>query len=104
MIRYFVVLRRAPHLDREEFLHAWMVDHRALAETLPGIREVCFQPTVDPGASIDGIGYLGFDSQDDLDAALATDVARRLRTHTATFTDEAATLRAVVVTPEERQR
>ena len=96
MIRYFVVLRRAAHIDRTAFLHAWLVDHRALAETLPGVREVCFQPTVDPDSAIDGVGYLGFESIEDLEAALATDVARRLREHTSTFSDEGSTLRIVV--------
>lgn len=102
MIRYVAALRRLPGSSVEAFLEAWLGEHRALARALPHVRSVVFQPSVPvPGMelSYDGVGFLDFDSLDDLRASLSSDQALALRAHTATFADAESVVRAVVVPP-----
>jgi len=46
--------------------------------------------------SFDGVGFLEFDSVQDLTSSLASEQAVALRAHTATFADAASVVRAVV--------
>jgi hypothetical protein len=48
---YCVLLRRAAGLTREEFLRAWLDEHRQLARELPGLREVRLLPVEEPGGA-----------------------------------------------------
>ncbi len=83
---YCVVLTRRADRSREEFLHAWLVEHRALIERLPGVRDVQLLPVAEPSdGGPDGVGLLFFADGDALQAALASDEAKALRPHTATF-------------------
>ncbi len=97
MIRYIVLLRRCEGVSREEFLRSWLDDHAALAKALPGVQELAFHPCVND-AEYDGVGYLTFLSESDLEHCLASESARRLRAHTATFADTASIIRTVVDT------
>lgn len=104
MIRYVAVLRRRQGSSVEDFLSAWLDEHQALARALPRVRTVCFQPSVQvPGmeSAYDGVGFLDFDSVDDLVSSLASEQALALRAHTATFADPASVVRTVVVTSED---
>ncbi len=93
---YCVVLKRRAELSRAEFLHAWLGEHRALAVQLPGVVSVVFMPTADGTQGADGMGLLSFASSADLERALNSEIARRLRAHTATFADSAAATRLVL--------
>jgi len=93
---YCVVLTRRKGVPREEFLRAWLGEHRELALELPGILEARFMPTVDEGVAADGVGLLSFASNEAMRTALDSDVARRLREHTATFADSAAATRLIL--------
>lgn len=102
MIRYVAVLKRRPGTSREEFLTAWLGEHRALASALPHVLRVEFQPSValDAGEpEFDGVGVLEYASLGLLRESLASDRARALRAHTSTFADSDATVRAVVTVP-----
>lgn len=98
MIHYVVMLyRRADH-TQEQFEAAWLGEHLALAQTLPGIVAAEFLPRVqrgddDPGPH--GVGRLVFESTDALARALDTSTAVELREHTATFADSDASIRMV---------
>ncbi|MBI1377322.1 MAG: EthD family reductase [Frankiales bacterium] len=99
MIRYIAVLRRRPGSTTEEFLAAWLGEHRALASALPHVRSVLFQPTANvPGIdqAYDGVGFLDFDSVEDLRRSLASEEALALRAHTATFAEPGSAVRVVV--------
>jgi uncharacterized protein (TIGR02118 family) len=95
-----VLLRRAGTLSRAQFLRAWLDEHRALAERLPGLREVRLLPVAEPpGAGFDGVGLLFFDSRAALDGALASEAAVALRAHTATFAQSDAAIRLLLSEP-----
>lgn len=99
MIRYVAALRRRSGSSVEEFLESWLGEHQSLAWELPLVRSVVFQPAVDvPGMDqvYDGVGFLDFDSVDDLRSSLSSNQALALRAHTATFADASSAVRAVV--------
>jgi len=112
---YCVLLRRAAGLTREEFLRAWLDEHRQLARELPGLREVRLLPVEEPGGTgsdgagsdgagssgtgFDGVGLLFFGSRAELDRALAAPQAATLRAHTATFADSGAAIRMLLSDP-----
>jgi hypothetical protein len=55
---YCVLLRRPGTLSRAQFLSTWLVEHRALAERLPGLREVRLLPVAEPpGAEFAGAEF-----------------------------------------------
>lgn len=82
-------------MTRAAFLTTWLGEHRALALQLPGVLDAVFMPTAEAN-EVDGVGLLSFASSDDLQRALSSDVAQRLRTHTATFADSDAAVRLVL--------
>lgn len=85
---YCVMLSRRVELTREQFLEAWLGEHRRLIGKLPGLVEARQFPASDPeSAGCDGIGLLLFASADDLASSLGSDAAKALRAHTATFAD-----------------
>lgn len=92
---YCVVLSRRDDCSREEFLDAWLREHRQLIEQLPLLAEVRLLPVAEPNeGGPDGVGLLFFRSAADLAEALGSEAARRLRDHTVTFakSDEAVRL------------
>jgi hypothetical protein len=74
---YCVLLSRRAELSREQFLEVWLGEHRRLMGELPDLVEARQFPAVDPDEAMAG--------------ALASEAAKRLRAHTATFarSDEA---------------
>jgi hypothetical protein len=83
---YCVILSRRPELSREQFLEIWLGEHRRLIGRLSGLVEVRQFPAADPDlAECDGIGLLVFATAEAMTAALASDAAKELRAHTATF-------------------
>jgi EthD domain len=89
---YCVLLARRADVSRQEFLEIWLGEHRRLMGQLPKLAEARQFPSVDPDAAgWDGLGLLVFNSPEDMAEALASDAARQLRAHTATFarSDEA---------------
>jgi hypothetical protein len=103
VIRYVAALRRRPGSSAEQFLEAWLGEHQRLAHALPNVRAVLFQPSVVvPGMDLpyDGVGFLDFDSLDDLQSSLSSEQALALRAHTATFAETESVVRAVVAPPE----
>lgn len=103
MIRYVAMLRRREGSTLDEFCAAWLGEHRSLALALPLVRRVGFHPTVQgsgPDPEYDGVGFLDFDSLDDLQQSLASAEAKRLREHTGTFADAGRAARAVIELPE----
>lgn len=96
MIRYVVVLPRRVDISAAEFRRRWIDEHGPLAASLPGLIRGELLPSVDPDAGYGGVGILYFEDVESLDRALASDEARRLRDHTATFADSDDAIRVVV--------
>jgi len=101
---YCVVMKRRPDLTRAEFLRVWLGEHRAMALKLPGVISANFMPTAADDDRADGVGILSFASEAALKKALGSEVARRLRAHTATFADSAAATRLVLCDAENVER
>lgn len=95
MIRYFVVLYRKQGVSREQFLHAWTVEHVAKVRQLPQVLAVATHPAID-GADFDGVGVLDFFDQASMEACLASPAGKAVRAHTATFADPDRAQRFVV--------
>ena len=101
MIRYVALLKRRSGLSHDQFLDRWLGEHQALALEMPRVRRVQFHPAVIVEGSpqqFDGIGYLDFDSLEDLEMSLASEHALKVRAHTATFADSESVVRVVVNT------
>lgn len=75
MFKIMIQLTRREDMSREEFLQWWLEEHAPKARTLPGVRRITFN-VVDPEAGVDadGIAELWFDSEQDFQAAYATEV------------------------------
>ena len=89
---YCVLLSRRAELSRDQVLEIWRGEHRRLMAELPHLVEARQFPSVNPeAAGCDGLGLLVFASAEGMAEALASDAAKRLRAHTATFarSDEA---------------
>ncbi len=83
---YCVILSRRPELSREQFLEVWLGEHRRLIGELPHLVEARQFPSVDPElAGCDGVGLLIFATAEDMAESLASEAAKALRAHTATF-------------------
>jgi hypothetical protein len=94
---YCVVLTRREDRTREEFLNAWLGEHRQLVEALPGLVKAYFLPVTEPSErGPDGIGLLFFRDTTDLSAALASEEAKQLRAHTATFAQSEHAVRLIL--------
>jgi hypothetical protein len=103
MVRYVAVLRRRPDVTREVFLASWLGEHLSLARQLPHVADVQFLPTCEEAGgddAPDGVGFLDFPDLGSLEESLASEQARALRAHTATFADSAAAVRVIVEVPE----
>ena len=95
---YCVLLARREDVSREEFLRAWLGEHRKLIGELPGLADVQLLPVADPApGGPDGIGLLYFRSGAELTSALASPAALRLREHTASFARSAEATRLLLV-------
>jgi len=60
---YCVLLARREDVSRDEFLRAWLGEHRKLIGELPGLADVQLLPVADPASGgPDGVGLLYFRS------------------------------------------
>ena len=95
---YCVLLARREDISRDEFLRAWLCEHRELIGELPGLADVQLLPVADPvPGGPDGVGLLYFRSGAELTSALASPAALRLREHTASFARSAEATRLLLV-------
>jgi hypothetical protein len=95
---YCVLLTRREDVSRDEFLRAWLGEHRKLIGELPGLADVQLLPVADPAPDgPDGVGLLYFRSGAELTSALASPAALRLREHTASFARSAEATRLLLV-------
>jgi hypothetical protein len=95
---YCVLLARREDISRDEFLRAWLGEHRKLIGELPGLADVQLLPVADPTpGGPDGVGLLYFRSGAELASALASPAALRLREHTASFARSAEATRLLLV-------
>jgi len=95
---YCVLLTRREDVSRDEFLRAWLGEHRKLIGELPGLADVQLLPVADPvPGGPDGVGLLYFRSGAELTSALASPAALRLREHTASFARSAEATRLLLV-------
>jgi len=99
MIRYYVILYRKAGISREEFLHAWTVEHVAMVRGLPEVLSVATYPSID-GADFDGVGVLDFMDGASMAACLESPAGRAVRAHTASFADPDRAQRFVVEVDE----
>ena len=95
---YCVLLTRREDVSRDEFLRAWLGEHRKLIGELPGLADVQLLPVADPASGgPDGVGLLYFRNGAELTRALASPAALRLREHTASFARSAEATRLLLV-------
>jgi hypothetical protein len=95
---YCVLLTRRDDIGREEFLRAWLVEHRNLIGELPGLADARLLPVAAPSpGGPDGVGLLFFRTATELAAALASPAALALREHTGTFAKSAEATRLLLV-------
>jgi uncharacterized protein (TIGR02118 family) len=69
MVKYVVLVKRRPELDRETFRRRWQEEHLPLIRTLPGLRRVELNLATEVAnypPQFDGIGILWFDRSTDL--------------------------------------
>ena len=95
-----MMLARRDGTSREEFLEAWLGEHRRLIAELPGLVEARQFPTSDPAsAGCDGVGLLVFASAEEMSRSLSSEAAQTLRAHTATFANSDAARRFLLEEP-----
>ena len=78
MFKAMIALTRAEGQSAEAFVEWWTVQHKPLAQQLPGLRKAVFNVVTEssePGGP-DGIAELWFDTKSDFEAAYATDIGR----------------------------
>jgi uncharacterized protein (TIGR02118 family) len=104
-VKYVVLLKRRPELDRETFRRLWQEEHLPLIRTLPGLRQVELNLTTEVAnypPQFDGVGILWFDSVDAALAAFQSPQGQTVRQHTPTFADSAAAIRMFATSLEEQ--
>ncbi|HET8664904.1 MAG TPA: EthD domain-containing protein [Nocardioides sp.] len=103
MLYYIVDLTRRSDVSHEEFEQRWLVEHLAMARSLPGLVSAAFYPAADPadsdGVRPAGVGMLTFATRADLDHALASPEAAALRDHTRLFADSEGARRLIARDP-----
>lgn len=73
MFKRVSIVRKLPHLSRDEFQRAWLGEHIKYASRLPGLREYVIDlVTAGPPGSPDGIATVRFDTRQACEAAFAT--------------------------------
>lgn len=75
MFKAIILLKRREDMTHDEFKTWWLEEHSAKAAQLPGVRKICFNLAQDGGA-FDGVSELWFDSQEDFEAAYATEIGK----------------------------
>jgi len=75
MFKAVILLKRRDDMTSAEFENWWLKEHAPKAAELPKVRKIVFNLAADGGA-FDGVSELWFDSQEDFDAAYATDIGK----------------------------
>lgn len=90
MTKVIALLTRSEGLTREQFLHAWQVEHPPLVWAMPGIRRYVQNPAVDGYRdwAYDGVAELWFDSVGDVARAFASEAAGPMLEHETHFIGE----------------
>lgn len=104
MVKYVVLLKRRPELDRETFRRLWQEEHLPLIRTLPGLRQVELNLATEAAnypPPYDGVGILWFDSVDAALAAFQSPQGQTVRQHTPTFADTSSVIRMFAEALEE---
>ena len=90
MIKALRAFRRAPGMEREDFLRRWE-EHAGLVLAVPGVRGYVQSPKTGSDqhstAPFDGYSAVYFDDEDALDRARVTPEAAAVRADSATFMD-----------------
>jgi uncharacterized protein (TIGR02118 family) len=105
MVKYVVLVKRRPELDRETFRRLWQDEHLPLIRALPGLRRVELNLATEVAnypPQFDGVGILWFDSVDAALAAFQSPQGQTVRQHTPTFADSGAAIRMFVTSLEEQ--
>jgi uncharacterized protein (TIGR02118 family) len=87
VIKVVITLVREEGMSQEAFARYWREEHAPLAEQLPHLRKYTISEPVGDDAPVDGVAQLFYDSMDDLQASMDSEVADQVREDTATFTD-----------------
>lgn len=96
-----ILLSRRDDMTHDEFLRWWFDDHAPLAAQLPNVRRIVFNASRDHD-DVDGVSELWFDTEDDFNAAYATELGKavaadslaHVRSRTRLFVDERSILPA----------
>ena len=78
MFKAMILLSRRDDMTPDDFRRWWLEEHRPLALQLPGLRRMVVN-IVEAGrdeSGIDGVSELWFDTQDDFEAAYATEIGK----------------------------
>ena len=78
MFKAMIMLTKTDDQSTEEFVDWWTVQHAPLARQLPGLRRAVFNVVTESSEPNppSGIAELWFDSQEDFEAAYATDIGK----------------------------
>lgn len=77
MFKAVIFLKRREDKTHDEFAHWWLKEHKPRAEQLPKLRRGVFNLIAeDMAEAYDGISELWFDSQEDFEAAYASDIGK----------------------------
>jgi uncharacterized protein (TIGR02118 family) len=90
MVKIVALIKRKPHLSREEFLHHWQREHPAYIRALPGVRRYVQNAAVEGYRewAYDGAAELWFDSVRAVAIAFDSEAAESMRRHEEEFVDQ----------------
>lgn len=101
MIKRISLLRRKPHISKEEFARHWRDVHGPLVDHVPGVRGYVQNHVLDvaashpllpgDGGSVDGIVEMWFDGEDAMRRALASPEAKAMFADGALFLESVTT-------------
>lgn len=85
MFKAIILLSRGENQSPDDFRRWWLTEHAPLARQLPGLRGLTFNLVTGPAAAdgaadvpYDGVSELWFDSQEDFEAAYATEIGKKV--------------------------
>ena len=77
MFKAMILLKRSEGDSKADFADWWLIQHKPLAEQLPGLQRAVFNLNTDDSAeAYDGVSELWFESQADFEAAYASDTGK----------------------------
>lgn len=77
MFKAIILLTASDSMSHDEFVSWWLNEHAPLARQLPKLRKAVFNVVESPQTGQpNGVSELWFDTQDDFDAAYASEVGK----------------------------